>query len=119
MGNVRTTTEYPPQMAKKTNPPGRKFEIMEGHERKIFLVINGIYPKKLGRIIPILLIQPMLRDTCSFEAVLDQYENEFRAILGQVKFGEDQVWKISAILKEGHLYAGGDGSSKEGRGSHA
>jgi hypothetical protein len=87
--------------------------------RKVFLGIQGIYPHGLGDEIVAPLPRPMLRNMPSFLAILSQYDTEYGSILGQVNFGEDQVRQIITLLQNGELYAGSDGSVKNGRGSHA
>ena len=69
-----------------------------------------MYPHSLGDEILTSIPWPMLRDMPSFHAVIAQYDTEYGSILGHTNFGEDQVWKIITLLKNGASYAGSDGS---------
>ena len=57
-------------------------------------------------------------EAVSFKAVLDQYDKRFKSIIGITTLREEQVQKFIALLNSGKLYAGSDGSEKDGRGSH-
>ena len=61
----------------------------------------------------------MLRDLLSFNALYEKYDVEFKALVGEITFGEDQAWEVTGLLKNCHIYAGSNDSEKYDRGSHA
>ena len=51
--------------------------------------------------------------------ILCQYPEEYKTLLGSFILGNDQIGEIILLMKQGALYAGSDGSVKNGIGSHA
>ena len=83
---------------KRRTPLESNMKLWRDTIRKVFLGTNRIYSHRLGRF-PGKIVQPVLRDMTSFEAVLGQYDDEFLTILEEINLGEDQVWEIITLLK--------------------
>ena len=54
-----------------------------------------------------------------FQDMLSQYPPRYQAILGKDLLENAQADNIHALLLKGDLYAGSDGSEKDGIGAHA
>ena len=106
------------QQPKRRVPIESSWKLWRDAIRKTFYDVKGMYPNYLGTPIPVIKVTPMLREMCSFNAVLDLYEDCFKAIIGSIIFGEEQVRDIIHLIKDGNLYTGSDGLEKDGRGSH-
>jgi len=60
----------------------------------------------------------MVQNAPLFSDILLQYLSRLKGILGDNKLANTQVDQIHALLLRGELYAGSDGSEKEGIGAH-
>ena len=87
--------------------------------RQLFYNASGVFPARLGRQLTPTIASGGLVNTPRFQDILRQYPQRYRALLGDSLLGNLQVDSIHALLLEGCLYAGSDGSEKDGIGAHA
>ena len=111
----------PPSTSELKWPKGRipleyNMKLWRDTVQRIFCGISGINPDHLENITPTPTQRDMTQDAVSFKTVLAQYEKRFTSIISITTFGEDEVQEIISLLKAGKLYAGGNGSEKDGRG---
>ena len=88
--------------------------------RNIFCGAAGPYTMTLGPISRPLVNRNLLEGTYgTCHAIICQFPEKYKKLLGIHLLGDAQLNEIIMLLKNGDLYAGSEGSSKNGIGSHA
>ena len=106
-------------MTKKKITPGKKHEATERYNKDLFYGMNGIYPHHLGTQFPTYRSQELLVNRGTFSSIIRQYPMCYKKILGERLVNDCQTDEIIKLLRDSILYAGSDGSVKNGCGAHA
>ena len=102
---------------KRRCPLEQNWKLWRETIRQVFYGAQGLYPSRLG--VSLETVTRGLNNTSLFEDMLAQYPDRYQAILGERKISNAMAEQIQGLMIQGHLYAGSDGSEKEGIGAHA
>lgn len=85
--------------------------------RQIFYGAQGLFLARLGAEIGYNLISGILVSSPLFQDILAQYSPCYQVLLGTNLLGNAQADNIHSLLLKGEMYAGCDGSEKDGIGA--
>ena len=103
---------------KRRCPLEQNWKLWRETIRHVFYGAQGLYPTRLGATIQTE-ASGLVNNSTLFEDMLAQYPARFQAILRERKMSNAMAAQIQGLMLQGHLYAGSDGSEKEGIGAHA
>ena len=104
---------------KRRKPLEQNMRLWRDTIRQIFYGDHGLFLTRLGAEIRYTHNTGMVTAEPLFQDMLAQYPPRYQALLGKDLLVNAQADNIHALLLKGELYAGSDGSEKDGIGAHA